>query len=269
MKVKRCAKYILASLFAVTFLTSVSAQPPKGWQYFRPSNTGVAGDYMFTMNIDSFGIKWTTGFYPFWEEGSVDRFDDSVWTNWSNFEGYIPASRVYKIEFDHLHRVWAGTDTGIAVYDGAKWTQYTYRNTPISKKDFRVNGIAFDKANNLWLTYNNFYSGGKGGVAKFDGTTWTLFTKENGLFPTWNVTDIVIDSHDQIMVSSDVGIVNLKKSSYTIINSKNSPLQADHYTDLYIDKSGKLWRLQIRCSMVLMERGGHISIQKIPRLILM
>ncbi len=235
--------YILLLAITILFQAALSAQPPKGWQYIRPSNTGVAGDYLYTMNIDSFGIKWTTGFYAFWEEGSVDRFDDSVWTNWSSFEGYIPASRVYNIEFDHLHRVWAGTDTGIAVYDGNKWTQYTYRNTPIPKKDFRVNGIAFDKANNLWLTYNNYYLGGRGGVAKFDGATWTLFTKDNGLLPTWNVSDIVIDRHDNIFISGDVGIINLKSSSYTIIDKTNSQLQNTSISDLYIDNNGILWAL--------------------------
>jgi hypothetical protein len=131
-------------------------------------------------------------FLCFWSEGSGDRFDDSVWTNWSNFEGYIPNDRVYVIKFDHLHRVWVGTDSWLAVYDGKTWTQYNNYNTPL-KKDFHVKGIAFDKDTNVWFTYNAYYLGRFGGVGKFDGITWKLYRYQDGKVPTPNLSDNVIE----------------------------------------------------------------------------
>ena len=223
-----------------------NAQAPKKnspeWKYFRPSNTGVAGDYFYTMNIDSFGVKWTTGFYAFWEEGSINRFDDSVWTNWSNFEGYIPNDRVYVIEFDHLNRVWAGTDSGLAMFDGKKWTQYTIYNTPI-KQDFHVRGIAFDKDNNLWFVYNAYHLGGKGGVVKFDGTNWTTYSYENGMLPTYDVHDIVIDKKNKVWVATSEGLVDLRETSYKLYTTKNSQLSSNQISTLYIDEKARLWML--------------------------
>src|SRR5215211_4071865 len=104
---------LLMSLLLLFFYFNVNAQSPE-WKYFRASNTGVAGDYHHVIEIDRFGNKWTAGYLPFWSDGSLVRYDDTVWTCWSNFEGYLPNDRVNAIAFDKLDRIWAGTDEGIA-----------------------------------------------------------------------------------------------------------------------------------------------------------
>lgn len=83
------------------FAYPAQAQVSSEWQYIRTSNTGLGGDYQQCIEIDDCGNKWTGGFLPFFSQGSVTKFDDSVFTCWSNFEGYLPADRVHAIDFDN------------------------------------------------------------------------------------------------------------------------------------------------------------------------
>ena len=84
---------ILSLIAALTSATVAQAQNPN-WKYIRPTNTGFGGDYFRNIEVDQCGNKWSGGYLPFFSEGSVVRFDDSVFTAWSNFEGYIPNAQV-------------------------------------------------------------------------------------------------------------------------------------------------------------------------------
>ena len=129
---------IINLLIALTISTHSFAQNPS-WKYLRASNTGMGGDFVQTIEIDRFGNKWTGGYMPFWSEGSVARFNDTAWTNWSNFEGYLPADRVYDVAFDNNDGLWVATNGvgngvahgGISHYDGTTWTSYTSANSPL------------------------------------------------------------------------------------------------------------------------------------------
>jgi len=101
---KTTVKLLLLFIFisATTFAQTINPN----WKYIRPTNTGFGGDYFRNIEVDQCGNKWTGGYLPFYSEGSVVRFDDSVFTAWSNFEGYIPNAQVYGIAFDQNNGVW-------------------------------------------------------------------------------------------------------------------------------------------------------------------
>ena len=199
-------------LYIMLLFPEILLSQPANWKYLRSSNTGIGGDYQQAIRMDRFGNKWTGGFMPFWSEGSVSRFNDTAWTCWSNFEGYIPADRVYDIAFDQANGLWVATNGvgngvahgGIAHYDGTTWTQYTTLNTPMPEDDMR--GICVDGNNNVWSTFYNV-SSGVGGVAKFDGTTWTIYTPSNSNLQSSRVDKIMADAQNNIWIGTNMGLV--------------------------------------------------------------
>jgi streptogramin lyase len=213
--------YFLISLF---FVTALQAQQ---FKYIRPSNTGLGGDYFLCVRQDACGNIWTGGYLPFWSEGSLTRINqDGSYTNWSNFEGYIPADRVYDIDFDSFGGVWVASNGvgngvdhgGISHYDGANWTSWTTANSPLPQDDMR--GIAVDHNDVVWCTFLNTAEG-IGGVAKFDGTTWTIFQTSNG-FPTNYVDKIVVDAQNNIWVSTDTnGLLKYDGTTWTQYDNNN------------------------------------------------
>gem|GEM_PF-558085 len=233
----------ISGTISLMILCSLSAfSQLNEWQYIRPSNTGIGGDYNQVVNIDRFGIKWTTGYMPFWSEGSVARFDDSVWTNWSNFEGYIPADRVNAIEFDHTDRVWVGTDSGLAVYDGKTWTKYTKDNTSFTY--FQVRSIAFDKDNNTWFTFGELAGGIRGGVAKFNGTTFTIYNTSNSGLPAGRFTELTIDKNNVLWIGGEGGLTKFDGVNWKVYTATNSGLSETSIKDIQIDSLNRMWVLE-------------------------
>lgn len=220
---------------------TVIAQNPD-WIYIRPSNTGPGGDYYQCIRIDNCGNKWTGGYLPFWSEGSVTRFDDSVFTNWSNFEGYLPADRVYDIAFDSHGGVWVATNGlgngvahgGIAHYDGVAWTQYTTLNTPMPEDDMR--GIYIDANDVVWATFKNTASG-TGGIVKFDGNTWTVYTTANSTLPNDYVDKIMGDHLGNIWIGTDYGLIKYDGNTFTLLTSQNSGLTSIKVRDVEFDRT--------------------------------
>ncbi|MEO6167454.1 MAG: hypothetical protein ABIO46_12760, partial [Chitinophagales bacterium] len=218
------------------------AQSNPEWRYIRPSNTGLGGDYQQCIEIDACGNKWTGGFLPFFSEGSVTRFDDSVFTCWSNFEGYLPADRVYAIDFDNNDGVWVATNGisngiahgGISHYDGSSWTTYTSANSPLPEDDMR--GIVVDHNNIVWATFYNV-SNGDGGVSKFDGTNWTIYLPGNSNLPSGNLNDIDVDAENNIWIGSNMGLIKFDGLNWITYTVANSDITADDILDVEVDES--------------------------------
>ncbi len=226
----------------LSFATTTVAQIiDPNWQYIRPTNTGFGGDYFRNIEVDRCGNKWSGGYLPFYSEGSVVRFDDSVFTAWSNFDGYIPNAQVYGIAFDQNNGVWVACNAnvnfnehgGVAHYDGTTWTKWDMTNSPLPSD--LMNAIVVDHNNNVWATFSN--NGSQGGVAKYDGTTWTIYTPSNSGIPTTQVTDIDVDSQNNIWIGSNLGLIKFDGLNWISFTTANSGISFNEISDVEVDES--------------------------------
>ena len=240
MKIMKTTIQIISVILLLS--TTVVAQPIEpNWKYIRPTNTGLGGDYFRSIEVDGCGDKWTGGYLPFYSEGSVVRFDDSVFTAWSNFEGYIPNAQVYGIAFDQNNGVWVACNAnvnfnehgGVAHYDGTTWTKWDMTNAPFPTD--LMNAIAVDHNNDVWVTFYDF-ANGLGGLGKFDGTTWTIYTPANSGLPTIDLTDIDVDAQNNIWIASHAGLVKFDGVDWTVFTQANSGIVFDEIRDVEVDE---------------------------------
>lgn len=233
--------YLLSLMAFISMSASAQIQDPN-WKHIRPTNTGLGGDYFRNIEVDKCGNKWTGGYLPFYSEGSVVRFDDSVFTAWSNFDGYIPNAQVYGIAFDQNQGVWVACNAntnfnehgGVAHYDGTNWTKWDSTNSPLST-DY-MNAIVVDHNNNVWATFSDF-AHGTGGVAKYDGTSWTIYTPSNSGLPTTEVTDIDVDAQNNIWIGTELGLVKFDGLNWVTYTSSNSGISFNRISDVEVDES--------------------------------
>ena len=226
---------------AITSAKVAQAQNPN-WKYIRPTNTGFGGDYFRNIEVDQCGNKWSGGYLPFFSEGSVVRFDNSVFTAWSNFEGYIPNAQVYGVAFDNNNGVWVACNAnvnfnehgGVAHYDGTTWTKWDMTNSPLPTD--LMNAIAIDHNNNVWVTFYDF-GNGIGGVAKYNGITWTVYTPSNSGLPTTDVTDIDVDAQNNIWIGSNLGLIKFDGLNWITYTSSNSGISFNQISDVEVDES--------------------------------
>lgn len=105
-------------------------------------------------------------------------------------------------------------------------------------KSGRYYAIAIDKRGARW-----FASGG--GAYRFDGRSWTRFTRENtsGGLPDNEVRAVTIDRQGDVWLGTAGGLAKFNGKSWTHFDRKstNGGMVADPVTALAVDKRGHLW----------------------------
>ena len=212
---------------------------PADWAWFRAGNTGVAGEEHAFLTSDPAGNVWTCGrSILFASEGSVVRMDsDGVFTCWSDFEGYLPGSRVTGAAPSGDGTVWVGTDAGLARGDGNVWTHYTTTNSPLPSHHIR--SVALAPSGLLWCA---FYETNMniGGIASFDGTVWTVYTPSNSGLPDHTCRKVLPGLNGEVWVVTDLAVTRFYQGAWDVYDWNNSPIAGWGITEATVDDEGQL-----------------------------
>ncbi len=108
--------------------------------------------------------------------------------------GEISSSGVHSVCIDDDGKVWIGSNNGIAVHDGQKFTNYTTES-----------GLPHIVVNVLVSTATSLWAGTEKGAAEYKGGKWTAYGIAEGLAGE-NVRDIVVDGSGTLWFGTDKGI---------------------------------------------------------------
>jgi hypothetical protein len=94
--------------------------------------------------------------------------------------------------------------------------------------------LAIDVQGNKWI-------GTFGGLAKFDGSSWTIYSISNSGLPSNYVLSLAIDAQGNKWIGTYSGLAKFDGSSWTIYNKSNSGLPSNDVLSLAIDVQEKKW----------------------------
>ena len=156
------------------------------WKYFTTGDSGIPSGHIWDLAADPRGGIWcgTAG-------GGLTYFDGTNWTVYTRENG-LAGDHVYAVAFDSEGRLWCGCapppDTiipqgGISIFDGQRFENLTSDYTQGIQVgggnsglcDNRVYAIAFDDTGRAWMGTKG------GGICRYDGTSWAVYNKSNGL----------------------------------------------------------------------------------------
>jgi len=137
----------------------------------------------------------------------------------------LPNSTVLSIAIDNNHKIWIGTENGLAEFDGNTWVVYNSTNSELPGN--AVYAITVDNEQNKWIgTYN--------GLAKFNGDSWTIYNTTNSELPANTINCIAIDNDQNKWIGAtdymnyNGGLIKFDDSTWTVYNSSNSGLPANN-----------------------------------------
>jgi ligand-binding sensor domain-containing protein len=109
---------------------------------------------------------------------------------------------VYFLDFDHVGRLWAGTERGVDVWDGARWNHYDV-NDGLVWDDCNLNAFAEEPDGTVWI-------GTSGGLSRFkplprrapDAPLAVVFTRlANGRTDVSGLLNPSFDSHANSLIA--------------------------------------------------------------------
>lgn len=125
-------------------------------------------------------------------------------------------------------------DSTLIIEGFVSWKEFLAENFGLPSNN--VNVICVDNDGNIWIGTED------AGVAKFDGTAWTVYNTSNSLLPDNNVYSIAFDKNGNSWFGTySKGVARLNNSVWEVYNTQNSDLPNDSILSIAIDSSRNIW----------------------------
>jgi ligand-binding sensor domain-containing protein len=160
------------------------------------SDSLLSGYFVTSIAFDSKGTAWIGTF----KQGLI-RYDGLV-NHFDSTNSSLPDSIIiWSVDIDKSDNIWIGSNKGLIKFDRKTFIIYNKSNAPLLTDN--VFALAVDANNILWFTSCVF---GEGGVMKYDGINWTLFSPQNSKLPGSLISDIIVDIQNNIWVTINEGV---------------------------------------------------------------
>jgi len=158
------------------------------WQTYDLSSAPAEIVSINAIHKDSGGMLWLGC------SNGLFKTDFNTWTHFDETNTPLPNMNVWRIEIDHLDRVWIGNapyNGDLAYYDGNSWT---LMGSNFDEMYF----ILEDLQHNIWV--------GSFNLRKYDGTGWTTIPQPPVSSWAWNwFTCADVDANNRLYVGTLVG----------------------------------------------------------------
>lgn len=182
----------------------------------------------------------------FGTHNGATKYDGKTCTNFGKQEGLHGAG--CKFLLDRQGTIWAGTNHGAFRFNGFSFSEFSIPKPVVENPSYKweagkVWNLMEDKKGNIWFARDGF------GACKFDGKSFTHFTKKDGLCSN-NVSRITEDKQGNIWfgcLSSDYpkytkegGVSRYDGKTFTSYPELKGLTENDIYT-IYADNTGNIW----------------------------
>ncbi|OGW62577.1 MAG: hypothetical protein A2638_06100 [Nitrospirae bacterium RIFCSPHIGHO2_01_FULL_66_17] len=222
------------------------------WTAYAPGR-GLGDLWVYDVAFDRRGRMWVAT----WK--GVSLFDGRGFTTYSVDEGLVD-KWVYAIAIDRANVMWFGTEGGVTRFDGSTWKSYTHADglgleteQVVKNPDYTfgnphhidpskqatasnpnyVISAAVDRRDHKW-----FGTWG-GGISRFDGSSWTTYSKADGLGGNF-VFSQAVDHHGVLWAGTDGGVSWFDGTRWRTYTTRDGLIDNFVYS-IGVDDEGNKW----------------------------
>lgn len=136
------------------------------------------------------------------------------WQNFTTADG-LPDNKVFSVAVDG-ERVWAGTDNGLAMYEGGKWKVFRPQDGLAHRA---VLYVAVDKkTHDVWIAT-------MGGLSRYSAGRFDTYTQLNSGLSNDVVYGVAVQD-DEVWTATAAGAsrLNTRTGQWTLYNERNTPM---------------------------------------------
>lgn len=248
-------------LWLGTYFSGLVKFDGTSWTSFNKTNSPLKDNIIIDIAIDKQNNLWVANY-----ANGVFRFNPATntWTQFTKESGALTNNYTHALEVDNQGNVWVAvsvtsyTDPGVVRYNGSSWINGIVFKDSFSS--YAGESIAVDKSGNVWC-------GSRIGLYKYDGTNWSLYTKENtqnGLGGNY-VRTIACDASGNVWVgttdavnnqTAGGGLTRFNGTSWTIY--KSSTHQIDDFVSAIAFRNNDVWIGTGFCGQIGNYKGVYI-----------
>ncbi|HEY1804180.1 MAG TPA: two-component regulator propeller domain-containing protein [Terracidiphilus sp.] len=157
----------------------------------------------------------------------ISQYIQSVWTT----DAGLPQTSIYSVAQTGDGYLWVGTESGLARFDGVRFTVYNRHNTVALPTDY-IPRLLGARDGSLWI-------GTDSGLVHMKDGVWTTYTVHDGL--SSNDIRALFEAGDgSLWVGTAHGLDRLKGGKIEAFGGRDG-LPGNTVTDLKADSAGVLW----------------------------
>ncbi|MDD2229572.1 MAG: two-component regulator propeller domain-containing protein [Candidatus Cloacimonetes bacterium] len=171
--------------------------------------------YPRKMKQDAYNNLWIAT-----SENGLLHYNGVLWSFFNQTNSNIPNNNIRDLELDGYGNKWMGTHSGLCKFDGATWTIWNTQNSAIPAN--YVWHLEIDSSNNVWIITSSSQEGYMANLklSRFDGTSWTHWSNTNSPLPIRPVSDMLIDSNDNVWITAERSGVMIFNPNGIVANSE-------------------------------------------------
>ncbi|MFI5204154.1 MAG: two-component regulator propeller domain-containing protein [Flavobacteriales bacterium] len=217
----------------------------KALTYFTTED-GLIGNTVTSFAEDKEGNIWLG------THSGLSKYDGKTFTNFTDKDGLVN-NRVSELLIDKKGNIWIGTWGGVSRFNGTTFSDFSIPTPHVELLPYQttmnwITEIMEDKEENIWFGRDGY------GVCKYNGQSFTHFTKKDGLVSN-NIQEILEDRNGNIWVGSrvverdnpdttgrtgDGGLCEFDGKKFTRFDKIKGLSKNETYA-LYEDSKGNIW----------------------------
>ena len=131
--------------------------------------------------------------------------------------------------------IWVCTEGGLVRLNKINGDIITYTKTNSGLPDNNVTAVIVDAGGVKWI------GTAEGGLAKFNGVTWTVYNTSNSGIASNSVTCITHENNIKWIGTKQSGLSKFNNTSWTNYSKANSAIPSDYIFSILVDGSGNKW----------------------------
>lgn len=208
------------------------------WEVYTTENSDLPYRSVHELAFDQEGTLWVgTGCFFCSGSGGLASFDGETWTGYDTNNSDIPGDHIIGLAIDDQDVKWIGTTLALGRYDGENWTDFSKTEDSTELPIYDTPGIALDAEGDVWISSGS----PSGGVAHFDGESWTRYTMDNSGLPSNYADDITVDRDGNKWIGTRDGLAKFDDENWTVFNSENSDLPLGWIWAVLVDNRDNVW----------------------------
>ncbi len=193
---------------------------------------GFSGGRVTGILEDKQGTIW------FATANGLSKYNGKSFTNYGEENG-LASHELWCLILDSKGMLWMGHNEGISSFDGTNFKNIHIPKPKVKTLDpiyyeNRITSIVEDKQGNFWLGTDGY------GICKYDGESFTSYTKANGL-PDNTISELMIDANQNLWIGSYWGGLSMFNGEKLTHFTKEGEIKGVEISALYEDPNDAIW----------------------------